>query len=57
LERQKLTAVENNIGIGEKTRASLNEYFPIAQKEIDRKRSTNPIFSGSILSRKLPSLT
>ena len=39
LERQKLTAVENNIGIGEKTRASLNEYFPIAQKEIDLVKS------------------
>lgn len=35
LERQKLTAVRKDIDVGEKARQSLNEYFPIAQNEID----------------------
>ncbi|MNE89108.1 hypothetical protein D3C80_1864910 [compost metagenome] len=39
LERQKFTAVRKDIDIGEKTRISLNEYFPIAQKEIDLVKS------------------
>lgn len=39
LERQKFTAVRKDIDVGEKTRQSLNEYFPLAQKEIDLVKS------------------
>lgn len=39
LEGQKFTAIRKDIGMDEKTRSLLEEYFPIAQKEIDLVKS------------------
>jgi len=43
LSEQKFTAIRKDIKISDETRASLEEYFPIAQKEIDLVKSgVNP---------------
>lgn len=39
LQQQKFTAIRKDIGIDDRTRTSLEEYFPIAEREIDLVKS------------------